>query len=155
MDSFKLDTGFDIALDDFYVEFSKNEKRILRVTRKTLPDDVEYMFIKILKKVKDDEYNMLEQFRLTRDEFEAMVKIFSRETQKCLCCSNCLTNKDIVENISRKHKEMIAEVQNIFFLKPEEETEIQNILFLTPEDAKVVAEMENFFLTSGNKTTTE
>ncbi len=140
MDTFYLNTGFDIVLGDFYVEISKTEKRILRVTRKTLPDNVEYMFIEILKKDKDDEYIKLQGFKMTRDEFEAVVKIFSKQTRKCLCCSNCITTKDIIEMISIKHENMIAEIKNIFQMA---------------EDEKVVADMRNFFLTSADETTDE
>ncbi len=116
LDTFKIDTG------DFYYDIiSRTTERILRVTLETLPDKCEYISIKIFKKGKDKENFKSQRIVLTRDEFEAMVKLFSKETKKCLGCGDCRTVKDIMELYLTNYNKIMADIEN-FFASPADET---------------------------------
>ena len=64
----------DSEFGDSYYDISKTEKRLIRATLKTYENTGTYVFLKLFKKVDDDDYEFQQRLSLTTEEFDKLVK---------------------------------------------------------------------------------
>ena len=58
----------DKEFGDSYIDNSRTERRLIRVTTKTYPNTGSYLFLKLLKKIGDEKY-LYQRLTLTVSEF--------------------------------------------------------------------------------------
>ena len=63
----------DEEFGDSYIDISKTEKRLIRVTTKTYESTGTYLFLKLFKKQSDGEFYMDQRITLTVKEFQALI----------------------------------------------------------------------------------
>ena len=58
---------------DSYIDISRTERRLIRVTNKTYPNTGTYLFRKLFRKGIDDEYYLDQRLTLTASEFYYLI----------------------------------------------------------------------------------
>ena len=64
----------DSEFGDSFYDISKTEKRLIRATLKTYEKTGTYVFLKLFKKVDDDDYEFQQRLSLTTEEFDKLIK---------------------------------------------------------------------------------
>ena len=64
----------DKDFGDSYIDFSRTERRLIRVTTKTYSNTGTYLFLKLFKRGVDDEYYLDQRLTLTVSEFHQLTK---------------------------------------------------------------------------------
>ena len=66
-------SSIDKDLGDSFIDISKTERRLLRVTTKTYESTGTYLFLKLFKKEADGEFHIDQRVTLTVPEFQELI----------------------------------------------------------------------------------